>query len=261
MNILYARGDGIIFKNLLELLKKNIRNGCIVFGPTGMSFKMTDTHKKALIVWEILGENLPVYEFTAPAPLSIGVSLARLHGDIKNIKTKDQVAFIIEDKNESELFVECIPKEKTHVPRSRIKIQDLHVVDIEVPTGYAQPLMTVPGKDFIKILKDVMVVKGSTHVELTHYPKLITLTAKFNDVYDRVVPYGSGGAQSKILGQTFETPQFAHIQKLGNLGTKIQFFGGPGLPLLLRTNLGEYGQINIFIKDVTQFSLEPPAVE
>jgi len=248
----YCKSDGTILKNLFELLNKNIKNGCFNINSKGMFFRMADSSKKMLINIELFADNFPAFSYKFKEPnQQIGLNLSNIYKDIKNIKAKENLLISI-CKGISMLNIDIISKDNGRLTNNKIKIQDIQVLDMDLPEGYDNPI-NIPSKECLKIFKDMLSV-GSNILEINSYLNLIKFSADSNDIHEKNIFFGEGlSTEDEICYQRFESKQFSRIQKITSLGNKIQFYQKDGLPILLKSNIGDIGTISIYIKDIDQY--------
>ena len=261
MSVLFkARtNEGYVIKVLSELLQNNIKVGCFEINKEGMFFRMVDTHKSLCVDITLLGENFIYYNVNTDNKLFIGINLIHLRKMLKPIKKKDSIEFIKEKEDDDTLCIKIIPKEGGKTTTSYIKIQNIQNIDIDIPEGY-QNCVTIPSADYQKMCKDMDSI--SQNVEIKTTKDTVRFTVDMACLYSRSIMFGEGeDTDDKVLyRQHFGSEKLNNLGRISGLGVTtgnvIQIFTKHNLPMLLRTNVGTLGKINIFLKSKEQMDKE-----
>ena len=242
--------EGYIIKILAELLQNNIKNGCFIVNQSGIMLRMTDSNRQILIDLNLVGDNFNQYK-CKPETMSIGLNFHHFYKMVKTIKKKDSVALFIEEGKESELGIRVIPKEKSRVTTSFLKIQNLQSLDIELPQGY-QTSIIVPSNEYVKMIKDLNNMGGNM-ISVTSTSGTIRFSCNSNGVYSRDIVFGDDENDNQVesRGQEFETEQLLRVTKIAGLNTQIQIYQNSDLPILFKSNIGSIGKICVYVKDKT----------
>jgi proliferating cell nuclear antigen PCNA len=243
--------EGYIIKILAELLQNNIKNGCFIVNKNGIMLRMTDSNRQILIDFDLVGDNFNQYK-CKPDSMSIGLNFHHFYKMVKTIKKKDSVALFIEEGKESELGIRVIPKEKSRVTTSFLKIQNLQSLDIELPQGY-QTSIIVPSNEYVKMIKDLNNMGGNM-ISVTSTVGTIRFNCNSNGVYSRDIVFGDADddeEQTITRNQEFETEQLLRVTKIAGLNTQIQIYQNSDLPILFKSNIGSLGKICVYVKDKT----------
>lgn len=242
--------EGFVIKTLAELLQNNIKNGCFQLSRKGFLFRMTDSNKKILIDLELEAENFVQFKYKGTGTVSIGLNFTHFYRMVKSIKKKDSVVLFIDEDRPNELGIRVIPKEKSRITTSYVKIQNLQCLDIELPEGYDGAII-VPSGEYIKMIKDLNSM-GGNQITVTSNCNLIKFGCNSNGVYSREITFGDNDDDEKCnVSQEFETEQLVRISKVAGLSTQIQIFQAADLPILLKSNVGNLGKICVYLKDKT----------
>ena len=252
-------------KILAELLTNNLKTGCFEVTETGVTLRMMDHHRKTLIDLNLPAENFGLYRFTAEEKMYLGLNLTHFHKMLKSIKKKDSLQLYIDAAAPRDLAIKAIPKENTRIMTSFVKIQTIQNLDVDVPTGYGRNVIVSSG-EFQKMLKDMMNI-GQT-IQVTAQDFHIKFTCTAGGVYHRQVEFGeqendddSTEPKGQFYDQEFATEQLARITKIAGLGSTMQIYPADNLPLLFRSNVGNLGKINIYIKSKAQIEQENVSAE
>lgn len=252
--------EGYIIKTMAELLQNNIKTGCFLLSKNGIVFRMTDSNKKILIDLELSADNFVQFKFKHANPISIGLNFTHFYRMVKSIKKKDSVVLFIEDERSNELGIKVIPKEKSRITTSFVKIQNLQSLDIELPEGYDSAVI-VPSNEYIKMIKDLNSMGGNS-ITIVSNGNTIKFACNSNGVYSRDIVFGDDDEDEKsIVTQEFEMEQLMRISKVAGLSTQIQIFQTDDLPIMFRTNVGNLGKICVYLKDKTMQDNMPESDE
>ena len=258
MSVLFkARTDqGYIIKVLSDLLQNNIKIGCFEIDKTGIYFRMSDTHKCICIDFSLIGENFVTYEVNTLKKIFIGVNLIHLHKMLKPIKKKDSIEFIKEREESDELIIRQISNVSGKVTTSSLKIQTIQNLEIDLPTDYKN-YVPIPSSEYQKMCKDMENISQTVQIRATE--KSITFKADMTHVYTRSIVFGDETDNVDIYNQVFDTEQLNNLKRISGLGItsgNIHIFCTENHPILLRTNIGTLGKINIYIKSKEQIENE-----
>jgi len=244
--------QGYTIKILAELLQNNIKTACFEVDEKGVQLCMMDNHRRILISIVLNAENFHIYRFNAKSKLFLGINLNHLHKMLKNIKKKDSVTLLIKDDDPTILAIEVTPRDRNRVTTSFVKIQARQNIDIEVPTGYAGPII-VQSNEYQKMCKDMNSIGNIITVLSKKY--LIKFSCDQGGVYSREVVFGEKEddeeeevEEGPEYTEKFDTEHLIRIVKIAGLSSQMQIYPKNDLPLLFRSNVGSLGKISIYIK-------------
>ncbi len=244
--------EGHIIKGLAELLQNNIKAGAIEIRPDGLLSKVTDTNKKILIILQLNSEAFSVFRMKDEMhPFTIGLNNAHFYRMLKTSKKKDSISLFIESDRQGELGIEVIPKEKTRVTVSYIKIQRIQAIDMEVPEGYDRPVIINSG-EFQKMIKDMSNI-GNV-IDIFTEKRQISFRTVADSVFSRSVTFGDEDPEdnTETVSQIFDLDIFSRISKISSLSSQLRIYQHKDLPLLIRSHVGTLGEISIYIKSKSQ---------
>ena len=169
----------------------------------------------------------------------------------------------INSDNPSELGIKVIPKENNRVTTSFIKIQDIQLIDIDIPEGYTNSI-TVSSSEYQKMSKDISSISDNVNIISKKFQ--IRFNCDDNVVLKRYIDFGecensedkdSDSSDSKILyNQKFKTETLYKISKVSGLSDNLQIFTQKDIPILFKSYIGNLGKIYIYIKSVDQINDE-----
>ncbi len=214
-----------------------------------------DTHRKILIDFSMSSENFTLFKFTGKK-MYLGINLAHFHTLVKNIKKKDVLQLYIDDENPTKLVIKVIPKENNRVTTSQITIQSVQELAIDLPTGYGKPII-VSSSEFSKMLKDIGNIGSKT--KITSNNLFIRFKCETGGILERAIEFGEISSDDEEVtpvtyDQDFVTDQLCRITKIAGLSSQIKIF--PGKPILFKTNIGNLGEISIYLKSKEQIESE-----
>lgn len=240
-------------KILIELLTNNIKVAHFEIDHNGIKLCMMDAHRKILINLNLLSENFIIYK-QKNSKLYIGINLNHFHKMLKSIKKKDSLELYIDDENPTKLAIRVIPKENNRITTSFIVIQQVQEIAIDIPTGYGKPII-VSSSEFQKMLKDMNNIGTVTNVSSKN--SNIVFTCETGGILERKVEFGENNNEDDFdeeYNQNFLTEQLLRISKISGLNNQIKIYKGK--PLLFRTNIGNLGEISLFVKSKEQIEEE-----
>lgn len=241
--------EGYTIKILSELLQNVIKTACFVFTPDCILFRMMDSHRQILVDIKLERDNFNIYELKRDT-IFVGLNLNHLYKMLKSMKKKDALCLAIEENEPTQLKLIVYPKENNRIATSSIHIQNVQNIDIDIPTGYTNPVL-VSSSDYQCTLKDMNNIGSEINLSMRKHS--VKLSCVANGIYSRQVLFGEFDDDSDVrFCETFNIDLFIRIIKLSGISNTIQFYGQQDLPLCVKTNVGQLGNIRIFIKSQSQ---------
>ena len=100
----------------------------------------------------------------------------------------------------------------------------------------------------------------SQSITIESNSNMIKFTSDMSGVYSRSILFGREDDTPIAYSQSFESGQLNNLGRISGLGantnSNIQIFTKEKLPILLRTNIGTLGKLNIYIKSREQVEAE-----
>jgi len=242
--------EAYVIKILSELLAHNIKTGCFEVDEHGITLVMMDHHRKVLIDLNLQCHNFSIYKFNHPEKLYLGITMSHLYKILRTIKKKDNLELSINDECLNDLCIKVTPKENNRTTTSVIKIQNIQNLDISLPTGYKKPII-IASNEFSKMLKELGTL--ANNIQISSKNGQIQFSCDSGGILKKKVEFGEHDElfENDEYCEEFSSELFCRITKLANLSSsQIQIFTGK--PLLLSTNIGILGKINIYIKSKSE---------
>lgn len=259
--------EGYVMKILAELLQNNIKTACFEIDQTGISLRTTDHHLTILIDLEMKRDNFHFFKYKGDKKMYIGINLSHFHKMLKTIKKRDSIELFIDDESPTDFGIKVIPKENNRVTASFVKIQCTQNIDMEMPTGYDNPII-IPSGEFQKMCKGMTSISNTINVSSKNF--MIKFSCDNDGVMKRYTEFGEPDdpADSESdddddnepdYNEEFDTEQLSRITKMAGLNNSLQVYPKEALPLLFRTSIGTLGKISIYIKSKKQRACETKA--
>lgn len=246
-------------KNLIELLQNNVKTGCFEISSEGIRLRMMDANRRLLFDVHLPAIKFHTYIFHHNLPiLYVGVNMNHLNKLLRSIKKKDSLHLYIEEQDTTNLGIEIIPKDKSPpVTTSCIKIQNIQNLEIMLPTGYEHYLL-IPSSGFSKMCKDMITISNVMMVNM--YKHHVRFACTVDNIYSREIAIGEtdidDNENSVVYMEEFDSEIFSRITKMSGLHPNMYLFHCSDLPLMLKTNVGNIGELSIYIKTRKQILLE-----
>lgn len=244
-------------KILSDLLKNNLSRFCFVIDESGIKTRMMDDNRSVMFDFVLEQPKFTTWKFKSSQPICCGINSSLLQKMLRSIKKKDTVYLFIDDSAPFDLGIKVVPKDNNRITSSFVQTQEMQNIEISLPEGYPKSPVIVQSSEFQKMCKD-----------LSHIGKVITVTSKgfsikfacgAKGVVSRIEQFGvedSDGDdddfEQKEYQQTFATEQFTKIAKISGLGSSMRIFASMGVPLKFCANIGDLGEISIYIKSKEQ---------
>lgn len=253
MTILFRAktNEGFNFKILGEVLHNTLKTISVSVTREGLFSKMIDAHKRLLIDIKLYANNFSQYTLEGNN-LLFGINVSHLYKIISSIKKKDSLTLQIDSDCPNELQIIVTPRERDHVEMSKISIQNIQSLDIEVPENYSHPIHVGSSK-FQKMCKDMLNIGKEIHVYGNDIYAIFECETP--GIYKKLIHFGEEIQPSDTGDLThyyFDAEQLVRISKISSLCSLLHVYLSPQLPLLIRAQVGTLGSISIFIKSSSQ---------
>ena len=241
--------EGFNFKILGEVLHNTLKTISISITQEGLFSKMIDAHKRLLIDIQLLAINFSQYSLIGN-DLLFGINVSHLYKIISSLKKKDSLVLQIDSESPNELQIIVTPRERDHTEVSKIAIQNIQSLDIDVPNQYNHPVHVSSSK-FQKMCKDMLNIGKEVHVYGDE--RFVIFECETPGIYKKQIHFGEefedeAPTASDLTHYHFDAEQLVRVSKISSLCTLLHVFLHPTLPLLIRAQVGTLGTISIFIK-------------
>jgi proliferating cell nuclear antigen PCNA len=249
--------DAYFLKVLSDLLSNNLHSGCFDISAAGISIRAMDQNRKILIDMNLLADNFSLYTFNRPDPVYLGINLSYFHKMLKTIKKKDSLEIMLDTENPTNLSLKTIPKENNRTTVSWVRIQSMQKIDVDLPTGYSKPII-VNSSEFCKMTRDLNI---GAIINISATKTSIMFSCEAGGIMKRTIEFGEKDPDDcleklVIYNHDFSTEQISKISKLSGLSSSMQIFSSTNLPLLFKSNIGNIGNISIYMKSKDQIDEE-----
>jgi DNA polymerase III sliding clamp (beta) subunit (PCNA family) len=244
--------DGYTIKILSELLQNTIKTACFRVTSEGIFLRMMDSQRRILIDIVLHKDKFNIFDLKV-GPMDLGICLNHLYKMLKSVKKKDALMMCIDDVRPHQLCLLVYPKENNRVSKSSVHIQSIQNVTISLPTGYSSGIL-IPASEYQSTLKGMDNISNIIYIAMKQYS--MSLSCSADNVYSREVQFGEiDDTTCEIYRDEFDMEQFIRIVKIAGLGTNLHVHAGAAQrPLLITSNIGELGTIQVFIKSRTQMN-------
>lgn len=245
--------EGFNFKILGEVLHNTLKTISISVTREGIFSKMIDAHKRLLIDIKLFSNNFSQYILEGNN-LLFGINVSHLYKIISSLKKKDSLILQIDSESPNELQIIVTPRERDHTEVSKISIQNIQSLDIEVPENYSHPIHVSSSK-FQKMCKDMLNIGKEIHVYGND--QFAIFECETPGIYKKQIHFGEEidpSSCNDLTHYNFDAEQLVRISKISSLCSLLHVYLNPQLPLLIKAQVGTLGSISIFIKSMTNTS-------
>jgi hypothetical protein len=248
-NILTAKtSEGYDIKILAELLKSNMKVGCLEISADGIGFEMCDANEIILIKFNLDAKNFNIYEFRhKESKLNVGINLQHFYNMLTSVKKKDHIQFVITSKTPNDLTLEIFSKGENFVSEtSSVKIQHIQnmIID-ELPTEYETSIIT-SSSEYQKMTKGLK--RLGNVINVFGRKRQIIFSSDSNGVIRRESKFGEIDESEIEYSESFTNQQIANTAKIAGIADRIRIKYRKEYPLCLEGNIGPLGNITVFIK-------------
>lgn len=247
--------EGHVIKMLSELTQLNMKTTVFRIDKHGITMRVPDAKMWSLFDLDLKSENFQVFEFESDGPLNIGLNLKYLYKMLKIMKKKDTIELYIQDPDVGHLGIRVIPRENNRISDSQLKIHNIQMLDIDLPTGYDLHINIV-ANDFQKMVKDLCSISNTIKVTATR--NTVTFSCLVDNVYAKQITFGGdifdtwanrSPQNTEVMYEgLFDISQILSIIKIANFSRSILVYCKPSLPICFKTDVGCLGKFQIFIK-------------
>ena len=241
--------DSYVLKNLFELFQYIINYVVLEISSDGIKICFTDANKVILVDMFLQASKFQKYKFEQGHKMYISLMAQHLHKMVKCVKKKDCLIFFIDENKNGEFGITIIPKEGDQRTTSHLKMQYSQNIEIVLPEGYKDSVLMTPS-EFSKFIKDAIMVGNDIQIYSNKYQLKIVCTGS---IFTKEIIIGDIEYDAPYdCKETYLTSYFNKLTKLTCMGNNIQIFTKEKIPLLLKTQIGNLGDLSIYIKSKDQ---------
>lgn len=239
--------EGFILKVLGELLQNTLKFAPFRFNKNGIYLRQTDHKREQLIDISFSKENFVIYK--CEKNINFIVNAFNFYKMLKNIKKKDSVTIFITEEKPDMLGITVEQTDENNKITTYIKITTNQIEDIDLPGEYRNPII-MNNKEFQK-MKNLQNISSS--ILINSKPGYIKFFCDGGDLYTREILIGQEDDEEydekvDLYQQNFYTHHLTLLTKCAGLSGNVQIFTHEDLPLKIKMNLGNIGELVVYIK-------------
>lgn len=274
--ILFAEfADGHSFRNLIEYLKSTNTEGNFVFSADQITYSKADATNTVLNDVVIWTSKLSNYQFRSPEPIMVGVNNANLRAITKSIGRKDSVQLAMY-QNDIRLYLQIIGANAKPSSQDNINIitprrvtEDSYYIR-EYTRNEGNPNCSVLSTNFCKMCAAMNSIKCTYVTIIGLYKEMVFKGMMEGDIIGRVQKFVNDESLATSQNSKKKGPRLiiqneepvtirtriatikalSKINNLSNPSGMIKMYLEPDRPLKLVSNVGNYGQITIYLRDI-----------
>lgn len=233
-------------KTLIELIYNNIKESYITLSKKGIYLINTD--RKLLFEFTLFSHQFDEYEFNHKTDLDICLNFTHLYTLLRNIKKKDILEIFMEEKEK--VGIKTITDNKKTI--SFITTNDGRKINIPSPIKMYTSFIVVPSNAYSDMCKSLNNIDTVVRVQAGN--NQIAFHCEIPDLFSRTVVFGKELEKDEdyTYDQQFLTESLTRIQKIAGLAITIRVSAKTNLPLLLQSDIGDIGLLNIFLQNKSQ---------
>jgi len=176
---------------------------------------------------------------------------------IRSIKKRDTIELYIKKDSPNELNLRLVPKDLSRVTISKLMIQNVHSLDVELPNLYSNNIL-VNSIEFSKACKDLLSISPSLLITAQKY--FIKLHSDVHSIFSRTVILGTYNESMEkepyLYQEEFDNEFLSKILKISGLHHSINLCFDENSPFNIRSKVGSLGEISLFLKSKKQLEQE-----
>lgn len=237
--------DSYALKNLFELFQYVVKYIIIEISPEGIKVRFTDTNRVTLVDMVLHANKFQKYRFDSPHTMYISIVSNHLYKMIKSVKKRDTTIFFIDDTRINEFGIKVIPRDGEQQTISYLKMQVSQRIDIPLPSGYKDCILVTP-VEFSKFIKDSVNVGNEIQINANKYQLKVICSGT---IFTKEIIFGDPDYSADYdIKDTYSTDYFSKLSKLTCMGNNIQIFTKDKFPILIKTQVGNIGELSIYVK-------------
>ena len=246
MYLSFQTYQGFIIKNLIDIFAQICKDEiCLNFDFTGISCEQITTDSTKLLQCFINANNLEEYKIDQP--FLIGIPIRNLIIAFKSLKKQDMLRMSI--NNDHRLTVTIITQEHRRQISNSFLVSDIQQLKIDAITGY-EHWLCVNITEFVKLNKELSTFHNDTTLEIYHKERALRFISQSYDITEKIVALGQTNGAPPTYSQVFEDGFLKHFHKLNLVTQQIKFYFANNLPLHIRCNIGDIGELHYFVHPI-----------
>jgi hypothetical protein len=254
--------EAFVFRNFNDLLNSNLKNVCMEITSNKIHINQTDVKNTKLFSVVMNTQNFDEYELNGVDKLNIGFNINHLYKIFKILKKKDSLELVIEADNPKELIIRIKDRENpSKVTESSIQVQDMQIIDPELPTGYDN-VFNVKSADYQKFIKATRDIT-SKNIRVTSTSTRLDFAYDMSNIIKRKTTFGDATTKNDniLYSDEFDMKDINKTVKLSNISSYINIYTKQDMPIRLESDIGTFGNLNIYIKSKKMLELESNSIE
>lgn len=270
---------GFSFKVLVDILAGTLER--TIFRITDDGITIIDADSKRHIMFVVFLDRSKLKKFKCSKPIDFSVNLKHFQGLIKNVKKKDMIRLSIMSHTLNQLDILIRSSATTSTEGKPKELFNINIqLEKEAPPPLTIPEYLMKGDTQVKIYEHPFVISSSTFQKVKKMTKMGKITVSIfnsdfiefsyqNGLYGGKVQDGdfpensddsesSNEENSEWFIEDFNSEHFDYLVKLPGLSNNIRFFAPrvDKYPLKISCDVGNFGEILIYIKDQKQIEFE-----
>ena len=157
----------------------------------------------------------------------------------------------------TELNLKLVPKDLSRVTISKLMIQNVHSLDVELPQPYSNSIL-VNSIEFSKCCKDLLSISPTLLIKAQKY--FIKFYSDVHAIFSRTVILGNYDENNDndpyIYSEEFDNEFLSKVLKISGLHQSINLCFDENSPFNIRSKVGSLGEISLFLKSKKQLEEE-----
>jgi proliferating cell nuclear antigen PCNA len=250
-HLFYAKTiEAHAFKVLIELLNHTINIGCFQITKEGICLRQMDSNQRILIDLCLNSINFNFYYYNNDMDnINIGMNLSHFFKMLKSVKKRDSIELFITKESPNDLNIKIIPKDLSRLTHSKLKIQNIESLEIDLPVKYNYNIL-VNSLEFSKMLKDMLQISPSLKVCAQEY--FIKFYSDVQSIFSREVILGNyiqeKDKEPWLYDEVFDNEFISKILKISGLHNHLHLNFEKDMPFQLSSKVGSIGTIQLYIK-------------
>lgn len=246
--------EGYNLKVLTESLNKFYQTVYLQINSDGISITESDSGMR--ILTDTLLKSLNFNRYKCAGEHIVPVKCDDLYQAFKPVRKKDPITLYIDEEYPDLLCIMSVPlSEQSKKSTTKLRIIRERRAKPEINAQYTVSPINIPGKDFSRMCKDL--TRGIRVICVRREGQYIRFSNSENDLIRKEIEFNTKDEYDEeedltTYNEQFEAGHITNLAKIASSDKMCHVYAEQGLPLHISLDLGNLGEVRIYITSVDQ---------